>query len=75
MDYREIKMIIRANARLARGLSNLLKADTEQLCKDADLFDIFSLSKSIKDTKKGALALLDTIQELERDLRSAKRDA
>ena len=75
MDYQERKMIMRANARLANGLVNLLQDDTKQMCIDVDDFDLFSLSEAIREAKRTTQSLLDTINELDRDLRSAKRDA
>lgn len=75
MTYQEIKMIMRAKARLADGLVNLLKDDTQQMCIDVDDFDMFSLGEAIREAKRTTQNLLDTITELERDLRSAKRDA
>lgn len=74
MDYQEMKMIMRAKARLANGLVNLLKDDTEQMCIDVDDFDLFSLSEAIREAKRTSQNLLDTINELERDMRAAKRD-
>ena len=74
MNYQEIKMIMRAKARLARGLVNLLADDTEQMCVDVDDFDIFSLEEAIREAKRTSQNLLDTVRDLERDLRSAKRD-
>lgn len=75
MNYQEIKMVMRGKARLARGLVNLLADDTEQMCVDVDDFDIFSLEEAIREAKRTTQNLLDTIKELERDARSAKRDA
>lgn len=75
MDYQERKMIMRANAILANGLVNLLQDDTKQMCIDVDDFDLFSLSEAIREGKRTTQTLLDTINELERDMRSAKRDA
>ena len=75
MTYQEIKMIMRAKARLADGLVNLLKDDTQQMCIDVDDFDMFSLAEAIREAKRTTQNLLDTIAELEHDLRSAKRDA
>lgn len=75
MTYQEMKMIMRAKARLADGLVNLLKDDTQQMCIDVDDFDMFSLGEAIREAKRTTQNLLDTIAELERDLRSAKRDA
>ena len=74
MDYQELKMIMRAKARLANGLVNLLKDDTEQMCIDVDDFDMFSLGEAIREAKRTSQNLLDTVNELERDLRLAKRD-
>lgn len=74
MTYQELKMIMRAKARLANGLVNLLKDDTEQMCIDVDDFDMFSLNEAIKEAKRTSQNLLDTINELERDLRIAKRE-
>lgn len=74
MNYQEHKMIMRSKARLARGLVNLLADDTEQICIDVDDFDVFSLEEAIRDAKRTTQNLLDTVKELERDLRSAKRD-
>lgn len=73
MEYQELKMIMRAKARLANGLVNLLKDDTEQMCIDVDDFDMFSLGEAIREAKRTSQNLLDTINELERDLRFAKR--
>ena len=75
MDYQELKMIMRSKARLAKGLVNLLHDDAEQMCVDVDDFDMFSLSEAIGEAKRTAQNLLDTITELERDMRTAKRGA
>lgn len=74
MEYQELKMIMRAKARLANGLVNLLKDDTEQMCIDVDDFDMFSLGEAIREAKRTAQNLIDTVNELERDLRLVKRD-
>ena len=75
MTYQELKMVMRSKARLANGLVNLLKDDTEQMCIDVDDFDAFSLSEAIKEAKRTGQNLLDTINDLERDLRLMKRDS
>ena len=75
MEYQEYKMIMRSKARLANGLVNLLKDDTNQMCIDVDDFDLFSLAEAIREAKRTSQNLLDTINELERDLRVMKRDA
>ena len=74
MNYQEHKMIMRSKARLANGLVNLLKDDTNQMCIDVDDFDMFSLGEAIKEAKRTSQNLLDTITELERDLRLVKRE-
>ncbi len=74
MTHQEFKMIMRSKARLARGLVNLLLDDTEQICIDVDDFDVFSLEEAIRDAKRTTQNLFDTIKDLERDLRLAKRD-
>ena len=75
MDYQELKMIMRSKARLASGLVNLLKDDTQQMCIDVDDLDMFSLGEAIREAKRTSQNLLDTINELERDLRVMKREA
>lgn len=74
MTYQELKMVMRSKARLANGLVNLLKDDTEQMCIDVDDFDMFSLGEAIREAKRTSQSLLDAINDLERDLRLAKRD-
>ena len=75
MEYQELKMIMRSKARLASGLVNLLKDDTKQMCIDVDDFDMFSLGEAIREAKRTSQNLIDTINDLERDLRLAKREA
>ena len=75
MNIQEMKMIMRSKARLAKGLVNLLADDTEQMCIDVDDFDMFSLNEAIREAKRTTQSLMDTINELERDIRLAKRDA
>ena len=75
MEYQEMKMIMRSKARLANGLVNLLKDDTNQLCIDVEDMDLFSLGEAIREAKRTSQNLLDTVNELERDLRLLKRDA
>lgn len=75
MTYQELKMIMRSKANLAKGLVNLLKDDTEQMCIDADDFNIFGLGESIREAKLTAQHLIDTVSDLERDIRRIKRDA
>lgn len=74
MKYQELKMIMRSKARFANGLVNLLKDDTEQMCIDVDDFDMFSLGEAIREAKRTSQNLLDTINDLEKDLRLIKRD-
>jgi hypothetical protein len=74
MEYQELKMIMRGKARLANGLVNLLKDDTNQMCIDVDDFDMFSLGEAIREAKRTSQNLIDTINDLERDLRLVKRE-
>ena len=74
MTYQELKMLMRSKARLANGLVNLLKDDTEQMCIDVDVFDMYSLGEAIREAKRTSQNLLDTINDIERDLRLVKRD-
>jgi hypothetical protein len=73
MDYKELKMLMRGKARLARGLVNLLKDDTEQIYNDVNLFDVISLEEAIRDTKRTAQQLLDATTDLEYYLFLAKQ--
>lgn len=75
MEYQELKMIMRADAKLANGLVNLLKDDTEQMCVDVDDLDLFSLAEAIREAKRTTQNLLDTVNNLERHMRIMKRDA
>lgn len=74
MDYQELKMVMRSKARLANGLVNLLKDDTEQICIDVDDLDVFSLGEALREAKRTSQNLLDTVNELERYLRLIKRE-
>lgn len=75
MDYQEIKMVMRADARLANGLVNLLQDDTKQMCIDVDDFDLFRLYEAIREAKRTSQSLIDTINKLEHDLQIAKEFA
>ena len=75
MDYKELKMIMRGKARLARGLVNLLKDDTEQIYNDVNVFDVISLEEAINDTKRTTQQLMDATTDLEYYLYLAKKDA
>lgn len=75
MDQRELKMLMRAKARLIRGLVNLLKDDGEQITDDVSNFDIFRLEETINDAKRTSQQLIDATTELEYYLYLAKRDA
>ena len=75
MTYQEMKMIMRSNARLVKGLVNLLVDDAEQMCIDVDDFDLFSLEEALQEGKRTAQSLLSVIEELERDLLLVKRNA
>lgn len=74
MDYKELKMLMRGKARLARGLVNLLKDDTEQIYNDVNIFDVISLEEAINDTKRTTQQLMDAIIDLEYYLLLAKQN-
>lgn len=74
MDYKELKMLMRGKARLARGLVNLLKDDTEQVYNDVNVFDVISLEEAIRDTKRTTQQLMDATIDLEYYLLLAKQD-
>lgn len=74
MDYKELKILMRGKARLARGLVNLLKDDTEQMYNDVNIFDIISLEEAVSDTKRTAQQLMDATIDLEYYLLLAKQD-
>lgn len=74
MDYKELKMLMRGKARLARGLVNLLKDDTEQIYNDVNVFDVIGLEEAIRDTKRTTQQLLDATIDLEYYLMLAKQD-
>ena len=74
MTYQELKTLMRSKARLANGLVNLLKDDTEQICVDVDDLDVYSLGEALKEAKRTSQTLIDTLNDLERDLRLLKRD-
>jgi hypothetical protein len=75
MNTQELKMVMRGKARLARGLVNLLKDDTEQIYNDVNVFDVFSLEEAISDTKRTTQQLMDATTDLEYYLYLAKKDA
>ena len=75
MMHQEFKMVMRSKASLAKGLVNLLKDDTEQIYIDVDDFDIFGLSEDVREAKRTAQHLIDTLTDIERSIRIAKRDA
>ena len=75
MEYQELKIAMRNKARLASGLVNLLKDDTQQICVDVDDLDLFSLGEALREAKRTSQNLIDTITELERGMYLMKRDA
>ena len=84
MNYKELKMLMRGKARLARGLVNLLKDDTEQIYNDVNTFDVntfdvntfdvIGLEEAILDTKRTTQQLTDAVTDLEYYLYLAKKD-
>ena len=56
---------IKARARLSRGLVNILKDDVDMLNVDADDFNLFTISESIKETRDTLNDILTNLDELE----------
>lgn len=75
VDYRELKMIMRGKARLAKGLVNLLKDDTELIYGDVNDFDMARLEEDIREAKRTTQQLTDVITDIEHYLFLAKKDA
>ena len=65
MNDKELKVVVRSKARLAKGLVNLLKDDVDQIWNDVNAFDIVSLEETINDTKRTAQQLMNIAIELE----------
>lgn len=72
---KDIKMNMRAKARMANGLLNLLSDDIFHLSADTNDFDLISLEVSIQDTKSTLQMLTDNLAELEYALYLCKRDS
>lgn len=75
VDYRELKMIMRGKARLAKGLVNLLKDDTELIYGDVNDFDMARLEEDVREAKRTTQQLTDVITDIEHYLFLAKKDA
>jgi hypothetical protein len=65
MNNKELKIIARSKARLAKGFVNLLKDDVDQIWNDINVFDMVSLEETISDTKRTAQQLMNIATELE----------
>lgn len=63
--YMFIRNEIKARARLARGLLNILKDDIDMLNMDADNLNLISIEESIRETKDTLHDIMDDINELE----------
>ena len=68
-------MAMRGNARLIKGLVNLLLDDVEQIYADIDSYDIDGLEEAIREAKRTTQRLNDSIIDLEYCLYQAKQDA
>jgi 23S rRNA (cytidine1920-2'-O)/16S rRNA (cytidine1409-2'-O)-methyltransferase len=75
LDFASVDVSFISLKLILPALKNLLKDDAQQMCIDVDDFDMFSLGEAIREAKRTGQNLLDTIDELERDLTYAKRDA
>lgn len=56
---------IKARARLSRGLVNILKDDVDMLNVDADDFNPYTISESIKETRDTINDMMANLDELE----------
>lgn len=74
MNYRDNKMAMRGNARLIKGLVNLLLDDVKQIHADVDGYDLISLEEAIREAKRTTQRLNDSIIDLEHCLYQAKQD-
>ena len=63
--YMFIRNEIKARARLAKGLINILKDDIDMLNVDVDNLNLFSIDESIKETKDTLADIMENINELE----------
>ena len=70
--YTFIRNEIKARARLAKGLINILKDDIEMLNVDADNLNLFSIEESIKETKDTLADIMENINEMEYAVASLK---
>ena len=74
MDRRELKMVMRSKARLARGLSYLLKDDADQIYSDIDSLDVVSLEEAVRDIRRTTQQLTEAITDLDYYLYLVKND-
>ena len=70
--YMFIRNEIKARARLAKGLINILKDDIEMLNIDADNLNLFSIDESIQETKDTLADIIENINEIEYAVASLK---
>ena len=75
MNNRDLKLIMRSKARMAKGLVTLLKDDADQMWNDVNMFDMIGLEETINDTKRTAQQLMNIATELEYYQYIAKDDA
>ena len=70
--YMFIRNEVKARARLAKGLINILKDDIEMLNIDADNLNLIGIEESIKETKDTLVDIVENINELEYAVASLK---
>ena len=63
--YMFIRNEIKARARLAKGLLNVLKDDIDMLNMDADNLNLISIEESIQETKNTLCDIMDDVNEIE----------
>lgn len=62
---KNLKNDIRKRARIAMGMTTLLRDDINQIRADANDFDLICLEESIKDAKSTLQMLTDNVTEIE----------
>ena len=70
----DIKKEMKERARLARGLTNALGYDIDNVFMDVTEYDIFCMTESIRETQDTLHKLTENINELEHLLNIIKRD-
>lgn len=73
--HTDSKMKMRKQARLARGIVNLLIDDLDMICSDTDEYNLLALDISIKEAKDTIQRLIDNVMDLEYSVYLLKNDS